>query len=349
MESLAAHLENCRTSKKAQETNEMLDTDVQALVQKQVDQTLITLGIRKSPGGAVRKGMYQISVLASLLQEISNLQRDVKWEGDYEGDDRDAMIAVDLSDWLKTGVEILGAIVTDETTELLAATVKAVLQQQQGEDDMKPLEFMKAAHNSLAGHFKKCAAMHETMAAEHTKCAASHEETEKAHKAAAAFFGKASKAKKADVGTDDTNAEGAATHEIAHKAMAEHHAMKATHHEKMAQLCKSHSAHCGKMAEAHESAEKALKTVQDTPGIDTDTLTKALETSQSTLLKGMQDLVAAMPKQLTLEDVQKTVASEIGKIPVPTLAKSAGLGLIGRDGQPLDASQTVDDGDGSFV
>lgn len=65
----------------------------------------------------VVKGMYAVSNLASLLATISYLQSDAAWERDNEGDA--STVPEALKAWLKTGGEILKAMVTEEVAELI--------------------------------------------------------------------------------------------------------------------------------------------------------------------------------------------------------------------------------------
>lgn len=90
-----------------------------------------------------KKGMYQIGYLADILQQIKYLADDSTSEGQWEGDPRDAEIAKRLTEWLKTGIPILQQIVTDETSELVAA----------GEDE-------SAALATLIGDASKAGAKH---------------------------------------------------------------------------------------------------------------------------------------------------------------------------------------------
>jgi len=355
-DALETHLQSCRSQKKArtvmdlsklaQQIRDMVSSDSIAIVDM-VDGKVAAVHTN------VRKDMFHISVLAQLLQEIRYLQQSVQMEGEYEGDDRDSMIAVDLKAWLATGVAILQDVVTDETSELLAATGKAVLNSK-GEEAMfkKNFELLKAAHKSLSGHFSKMAAHNDSASETHDAAAESHGALADAHKAAG-------KACKADVGDDDTNASGAAVH----KASVAHHGIMKAHHEKMAKLCKSMADHCNKMAESHNASEKALGVAMEKAEDGTLTIVevqKAIETGQQAMLDGVKELLktAAPAQGVTVEqfdtfktDLTKTigekVTEEIGKLPELTKAKS-GAGstdtkLFSREGKELDASKTEDD------
>lgn len=65
----------------------------------------------------LKKGMYAVSTLASLLSSVNYLAEDTAWEAEYEGDD--STVPAQLKAWLKAGGEILKLMVTEEVAELV--------------------------------------------------------------------------------------------------------------------------------------------------------------------------------------------------------------------------------------
>jgi hypothetical protein len=110
-EALASHLAACGKASKAvrDEIADMLLEGVAAVK-----------GVPMASN--LKKSMYHINALSSLLQQIRELQAAVVYEGQAEGDDRDTLIALHLGDWLEDGAKILGEVFTDETSELLDAS-----------------------------------------------------------------------------------------------------------------------------------------------------------------------------------------------------------------------------------
>jgi len=211
---------------------------------------------------AVRKDMSQVGRLADILQGIRWLQQSSFWEGQIEQDDRDFAIADRMGAWLQEGVNILNAVVSDETSELttdLATPALKAAIQSEGENVMKIEELLLKA---AKGIFGKAAGAHEAMSASHAKMADCHKAAADAHKC---MFGKAKKAADSD---DDDKAEKAC-----HKAEFDHHTAKSAHHEKMA---KAH----GALADAFKAAADDASQKADEP-VD---LNKALGDSQEALV-----------------------------------------------------------------
>jgi hypothetical protein len=73
--------------------------------------------LMKVAGAALKKGMYSVSSFASLLCSIQYLQSDTAWEAEYEGDGSD--LPNKLKAWMKTGCELLVAMVQEEANEMI--------------------------------------------------------------------------------------------------------------------------------------------------------------------------------------------------------------------------------------
>ncbi|HLY36164.1 MAG TPA: DUF6582 domain-containing protein [Candidatus Limnocylindria bacterium] len=67
---------------------------------------------------ALRKGLYGVSCLAQLMEQVEYCAMDAEWEADFEGDDSD--VPMRLHVWLADGLEILREMVQEETAELAA-------------------------------------------------------------------------------------------------------------------------------------------------------------------------------------------------------------------------------------
>lgn len=66
----------------------------------------------------LKKGMYDVSSFASLLNSIGYLAGDAEWESQYEGDA--SPIPQALRDWLTQGIGIFQAMAAEETAEMMA-------------------------------------------------------------------------------------------------------------------------------------------------------------------------------------------------------------------------------------
>jgi len=66
----------------------------------------------------LRKGLWSVARLASLLQDVQWLASDEAWDAEIEGDG--SPIPAQLRDWLSQGVTILSAMVTEEGAEAVA-------------------------------------------------------------------------------------------------------------------------------------------------------------------------------------------------------------------------------------
>lgn len=103
----------------------------------------------------VRKGLYQVSWLANLLDTISCLQAENSWEAEREGDNSE--VPAQLKDWLEDGTEILAAMCSEECAELMgvaeARTPEVeVIENAAGVDDLvKLVAVLRKAFPATAG------------------------------------------------------------------------------------------------------------------------------------------------------------------------------------------------------
>lgn len=73
---------------------------------------------KSSQTNDLKKGMYDVSSFASLLNSIGYLAGDAEWESQYEGDA--SPIPQALRDWLTQGIGIFQAMAAEETAEMMA-------------------------------------------------------------------------------------------------------------------------------------------------------------------------------------------------------------------------------------
>ena len=270
----------------------------------------------------LRKGMYQVSQLAQLLQDIQYLRSYSLWEAEIEGgDETDLAIAEDLTGWLDQGVSILKDLVENETSELLAA--KAT----QG-DTMTLEDFVKAAKTSLAAHFKKAAAHHEGIAEAHKAHAEEHDKMAAFHKE---LCGKA----------DDP----------VHKAHQAHHVAKAKLHEKLHKLHKAHAEHCSKMdvgSEAKADEPVVIKTVEpEKPtSVESNVQATVAKAAEQAVTDGVKNLLESPAfKDMVNQAMAAKVASLLGSQIQPTAAKAAGFELVPRAGAQFNEEPKSDPND----
>ncbi len=119
--------------------------------------------IKEAEAGAVKKGMYDVSVLARLLQEAGFLQSGAKYERDMEQDD--STMPEDLKAWLASGVKILQQMVSEEGAEL---TGEAGKENQMSEKATTTGALGKASHSKeTMGHLQAMKAHHDTLETVH--------------------------------------------------------------------------------------------------------------------------------------------------------------------------------------
>ena len=94
----------------------------------------------------LKKGMWGVSYLASILSNIQDLQNSAEWEAANEGDG--SAMPAELLAWLKQGGELLGAMVTEEVAEM-TATNEVVVDLVSMADKVKTL--VKAAFGDADG------------------------------------------------------------------------------------------------------------------------------------------------------------------------------------------------------
>lgn len=98
----------------------------------------------------ITKGLGTVSWLADLLQQLDFIRDSVKWEADYEGDG--STLPAQLRSAMETLTGILRSMVTEETSELLAAadkTAPAPLAKSQAEK-------IQGIHDHAAAMGAKC-------------------------------------------------------------------------------------------------------------------------------------------------------------------------------------------------
>lgn len=120
--------------------------------------------IKEAEAGAVKKGMYEVSVLARLLQEAGFLQSGAKFERDMEQDD--STMPEDLKAWLESGVKILQQMVSEEGAELTGEAGKE--KQSMTDKATTTGELGKASHSKeTLGHLQAMKAHHDTLETVH--------------------------------------------------------------------------------------------------------------------------------------------------------------------------------------
>lgn len=323
---------------------------------------LVKAALKKSYGDdEVKKSMWDIGVLANLVQDLSYLYWSRIYEAMWEEDDRDDVLAVEIAAAVEHLVVILKDMLEEDSSELIPALKAAQeLKLQKGENAMvdEILDFAaeladlaKSGHTNKA-NFKKMAAKHEflaarheKMAARHEKIAASHAEMEPAHKA--------------------------------HKAIAsEHTGIQSEHvkcmdaHKAMAEQCKAMADNCDQESDS-EKAAKAAAAVTAKAAADAaaaaatpEALAKAAA-DKVVADKAIADAAAAAPVvdptlAGVLADLKKSidasneVSAKLQKsvegmlaapiVPGTPAAKNAGLELVGRSTPPLAKTATADVG-----
>lgn len=85
---------------------------------EKADKPLLRGRVLKAAHAALKKGMYGVSSLACLLEEVMWLQQSTEWEAEWEGDG--STLPDQLKAWLATGGQILTAMVQEEVAEMTA-------------------------------------------------------------------------------------------------------------------------------------------------------------------------------------------------------------------------------------
>lgn len=82
---------------------------------------------------SLKKGLYSVGTMANILCSIQYLQCDTAWEAKYEADN--SALPGQLRDWMAAGVDILAALVDEETREMMEQADKHVTDSAADEDD----------------------------------------------------------------------------------------------------------------------------------------------------------------------------------------------------------------------
>ena len=98
--------------------------------------------MKDAQGEPLKKGMYNVSSLASVLSSISWITSDEEWEKQYEGDS--SPIPQQLRDWLAAGCQIFLSMAAEETAEMIAN-----LQAMAPDPDPDPLQMSATAAADL--------------------------------------------------------------------------------------------------------------------------------------------------------------------------------------------------------
>ncbi len=334
---------------------------------------LVKAALKKSYGDdELKKGMWDVGVLAETLSTLSYLYWSCIQEAVWEEDDRDDVLAVELAAAIEHLVVILKDMVEEESSELIPA-LKAAQQEiklLKGEKAMAEevidiaaelADLAKAGH-SIKAAFKKMAAHHEKMAAHHEKTAGHHEalmethkDMEEAHKAC-----KGKKASEAEGGdTAAFHTAGAAHHKT---AAAEHGGLHKTHmkcheaHKAAGEYCKAMSEHYdeGGLPEgdkAKKAADDALaKAAADKAAADKVIADKAAADATAKAAGGDATLAGVLTDLKKSIDANAEVTAKLQKSvddmaarPVANgtatpAAKTAGLELVNRNNTTTKAA-----------
>lgn len=140
---------------------------------------------------SLKKSLFHVGVLAEMLQTVSWLYVDNLFEADYENDDRDEALAVELRAVGEHLIEILEDTVAEEADELFERKRAALRAAKKGANDMAdtqtppaPENLDKGKKNPLESQFGKGAAHHETKAEHHSDHAEEHDGMAESCKAA---------------------------------------------------------------------------------------------------------------------------------------------------------------------
>lgn len=288
----------------------------------------------------LRKGLYDVSRCAELLQSIACLYEQACWEREVERDDSE--VPDELGEILDDLVETFIAMAEEEATELAVGnTGKSLKGAPMKQEEIDALT--KAAKKTLAHHFAKAASHHEKLAAEHEKKAAHHLDLHELHKAHA----DKAKAAKADVGNDEPHAvvgEVLANQQEYHKAAAEHHLGL---HKAATRLHKAHAAHAEhlhKMAEEHDSEEhektvKAIKAEAATSDPDPAPVQKAAPSMEDDVAAEAARMRETPEYKKSISDIAAAkVAAEVQDLRNKTLAFDGvriGGAFKSAEGKPL--------------
>lgn len=132
---------------------EGIPEDEKAKVKAKIDAAAEKFGVEvgeKAAAGKLKKGMYDVSVLAQLLQQAGYLQSGAQFEREMEQDD--STMPEELKSWVVDGVKILQQMVSEEGAEL---TGEAGKEKQMSEKATTTGELEKARHSKeTIGHLQ---------------------------------------------------------------------------------------------------------------------------------------------------------------------------------------------------
>jgi len=308
------------------EEEEKADKAEIAQIEKMLGKHLTDQGLTKSMGS--------IADLTSIIQQTRWVMMDARWEAEYEPDDRDEAVAVELEACILHLVEILKEVVDEETSELTAR--KAEEGVSMANDNLQK----KAA--GLGGHFRKAAKAYGEMADCQTMKA-------DAHKAYMEAMDGCNKGDNPDL-------------EKAYKAFMKSQRKGS---EDMAKSYKAMADHCNKMADEVEEAAKSedsdelkkaeeLRKAEEAKAAqakaDADAAKAAATTLQPGTLVNFEEVIqkafttalAAQPKALTLEEVTKAVGDLVdSKLEKAIVPAPAGFSLVPRPGGDNNVSKST--------
>lgn len=145
---------------------EGIPEDEKAKVKAKIDAAAEKFGVEvgeKAAAGKLKKGMYDVSALAQILQQAGYLQSGAQFEREMEQDD--STMPEDLKSWLVDGVKILQQMVSEEGAEL---TGEAGKEKQMSDKATTTGELEKASHSKeTMGHLQALKAHHATLATVH--------------------------------------------------------------------------------------------------------------------------------------------------------------------------------------
>jgi hypothetical protein len=272
---------------KAAQAHEDLLTKIKAIVDQ------------KAEAKGLKKGLYEVSRLAEILQGLAWMYESALWEREVEGDD--STVPDELKDLLESMIDTFIAMAEEEAKELAARSTgkSATGEKTMTQEELDALN--KAAKKSLASHFAKSAAHHEKLAAAHEAEAESHDKMCDAHKACKADVGSGAK--------DEAGESVLANQQAFHKAGAEHHSAMAKSARKCAKAHSSMAEHLHKMSEDHdaEEHEKTVKAIKaETPAEDAPIVKVAPAVAPGSI---DADVAAEAERQRNGEEYKSAVSS----------------------------------------
>lgn len=254
----------------------------------EVAKELTTLSAKEAPtADDLKKGMYQIGQLASILSSAAWLMQDSIAEGAYEDDPTDLEIAADLETFIESGAEILKQLVENETAELTAH--KAQGEHSTMEKAVGTGNELEKSSATLPGHLKECAKLHKAVGEAHADVA-------KAHAAASEGEGVSDADKKC------------------HKAVAKAH-------DKIAKAHAAFAEKCDKASKDMEESDKAAKAVAaaaagDVSGEVTGTMQELVKKAVADM-KDNPEMQAEIKKHVAVQMQKALESTLVAPLPQP--------------------------------